>query len=124
MPEISKDEESCYFSYFKKLYESWERSMSKAMGFWFNNPIFTSSTEKAIEKSVEFKDYIYDIMDRTLKHRFIPAMHDMDKLVKTLDKLEVKANKVEEKINKIQSTKKLTTELKKGAQKKGGRNDE
>ncbi|HLE25643.1 MAG TPA: hypothetical protein VI935_08340 [Thermodesulfobacteriota bacterium] len=124
MPEISKDEESCYFSYFKILYESWERSMSKAMGVWFHNPIFTCSTIKAIEKSVEFKDYIYDIMDRTLKHRFIPAMHDMDKLVKSLDKLEVKVNKVEEKINKIQSTKKLTTELKKGAQKKGGRNDE
>ena len=124
MPDISKDEESCYFSYFKILYESWERSMSKAMGVWFHNPIFTCSTIKAIEKSVEFKDYIYDIMDRTLKHRFIPAMHDMDKLVKSLDKLEVKVNKVEEKINKIQSTKKLTTELKKGAQKKGGRNDE
>ena len=124
MPEISKDEESCYFSYFKILYESWERSMSKAMGVWFHNPIFTCSTIKAIEKSVEFKDYIYDIMDRTLKHRFIPAMHDMDKLVKSLDKLEVKVNKVEEKINKIQSTKKLTTELKKRVQKKGGRNDE
>lgn len=124
MPEISKDVESCYFSYFKKLYESWERSISKAMGVWFNNPIFTSSTEKAIEKSVEFKDYIYNVMDRTLKHRFIPAMYDMDKLAKSLDKLEVKLNKAEEKINKIQRPKRLNTERKKRVQKKGGRNDE
>lgn len=124
MPEISKDEESCYFSYFKKLYESWERSMSKAMGVWLNNPLFTHSTEKAIEKSVEFKDYIYDIMDRTLKHRFIPPIYDIDKLAKSLDELEIKLNEVQEKINKIQSVKKSTTERKKRVQKKGGRNNE
>ncbi len=120
MSEINKDEESCYFTYIKNLYESWERSMSKAMGVWFNNPIFTSSTQKAIEKSVEFKDYIRDIMERTLMHKYIPTLYDMNKLMELLGNLDAKLNKLEEKINEIQKSKKPTTKWKKGSSKKGG----
>jgi hypothetical protein len=121
MPEIRREDQSYYFSYFKKLYESWEKSMSEAMDLWLNNPVFTDSAEKAIEKSVEFKDYTYDIMERTLKNRYIFTAYDMDKLTRSLDNIETKLNKLEEKINEIQSAKRSSTESKKGSLKKGGK---
>ncbi len=121
MPEINKDEEPYYFNYFRKLYESWERSMSKAMEVWLKNPIFAHNAEKAIEKSIEFKGYIHEIMERTLKHRFIPTRHEMNKLVKSLDDLEVKLNKVEERINETKNTTRSAIKPKKRSLKKGGK---
>jgi polyhydroxyalkanoate synthesis regulator phasin len=112
MPEKSKEGELYYFSYFKKLYESWEKSMSQALEVWLKSPIFTNSAEKAIEKSIEFKNYMHDIMERTLKHRYLPTKNDMDKLMNSLDNLEVKLNKLEGKINELQSAQKLTPERK------------
>ncbi len=53
-----RERELHYFSYFKKLYESWEKSMSQALEVWLKSPLFTNSTEKAIEKSIEFRNYI------------------------------------------------------------------
>jgi hypothetical protein len=120
MPEAKREEESYYFNYFKKLYESWEKSMAKVMEVWLNNPIFANSADRAIEKSIEFKGYIHDIMERTLRHRSTPTKYNMDKIAKSLDQLEVKLNKVEDKISKIQGAKRSTTKLKKGSSKKGG----
>jgi hypothetical protein len=120
MPETKREDESYYFSYFKKLYESWERSMSKVMEVWLNNPIFTNSADKAIEKSLEFKGYIHDIMERTLRHRFISTKYNVDKLAKSLDQLEVKLNEVEEKISKVHNTKRSTIKPKKGKFKERG----
>jgi len=112
-----KRSELDYFSYFKKLYESWEKSMSRALEVWLKNPLFTSTTEKAIEKSAEFKNYIYDIMERTLKQRYFPTRNDMDKLMTSLDMLETKVSELSEKINELQVGEKPTSRRKKAKSK-------
>jgi hypothetical protein len=114
MPEKDKERESYYFSYFKKLYESWEKSTSQVLEVWLKNLLLKDNMEKAFEKSVEFKNYIQDIMEKTLKHRYFPSKNDMNKLTSSLYNLEEKLNKLEEKINELQSTRESTPESKKG----------
>jgi len=45
MKKTKAEEE--YFSYFSKLYESWEKSTHQAMKAWIKNPLM----EQAVEKS-------------------------------------------------------------------------
>jgi hypothetical protein len=61
-------EEIYYFSYFKKLFESWEESTNKLMDVWMNSPLM----ERAVEKSSEFKSYIHSFMEQTLEQRYLP----------------------------------------------------
>ena len=112
MPAKEKEEESKYFSYFKKLYESWEKSASQALEIWLRSPLFRNNMERAVEKSIEFKNYINETMERNLKHKYIPMKSDMDKLTGSLKNLEQKLNSLEEKINDLESTRKPTTERK------------
>jgi hypothetical protein len=107
-----REGELYYFSYFKRLYESWEESTSQALEVWLKSSLFTNTTEKAIEKSVEFKNYIYDIMERTLKQRYFPMKNDMEKIINSLDNLEIKLNKLSERINELQITEKSTLKRK------------
>jgi hypothetical protein len=97
-----RERELHYFSYFKKLYESWERSMSQALEVWLKNPLVTNSTEKAIEKSIEFRNYIYEIMDRSLQQRVFPMKDDMDKVLGSLDILETKLNKLSKRMDELE----------------------
>lgn len=117
MNEKKREIELDYFSYFKKLYESWEKSMSQALEIWLKNPLLTNTTEKAIEKSAEFKNYIYDIMERTLRHRYLPIKDDMDKVITSLDKLEIRVDELSERIDELQAVDKLTLKHKKAKQK-------
>lgn len=113
MPEKDEEEESNYFGYFKKLYESWERSASQAVDIWLKSPLFTNSMERAIEKSIEFKRYIQDTIERTLKQRYIPTRDDTDKLKDSLDRLQERLNHLEEKIGKLEVSPEPTVERKK-----------
>ncbi len=99
--EKKKDyEEIYYFSYFKKLFESWEESTNKLMDVWMNSPLM----ERAVEKSSEFKSYIHSFMEHTLEQRYLPEKKDMDKLIDTLDSLGEKIAELESKITDLQTS--------------------
>ncbi|GBD39943.1 hypothetical protein HRbin37_02229 [bacterium HR37] len=98
-----KREEPDYFNYFKRVYELWEKSASQALELWIKSPLFKNTMEKALEKSTEFRNYIQEVMDRTLKYRYFPMKNDIDKLAEYLSSLEEKLNKLESKINELQS---------------------
>ena len=78
-----------YFSYFEKLYESWEKSTSQALQFWFKNPLFINCVEKAVEKSLEFKNYTQDIIERTLNYRYLPVKNNFHNLMNNIDKKDI-----------------------------------
>ncbi|HVY55723.1 MAG TPA: hypothetical protein VHC46_08210 [Thermodesulfobacteriota bacterium] len=92
-------EQIYYFSYFKKLYESWEESTNKMMDVWMSSPLM----ERAVEKSSEFKNYIHSFIENTLEKRYLPEKRDMEKLFDTLDSLEEKIAVLEEKIAGLQT---------------------
>jgi hypothetical protein len=122
MSEKKSENELDYFSYFKKLYESWEKSMSQALEVWLKNPLLTNTTEKAIEKSAEFKTYIHDIMERTLRQRYFPIKDDMDKVIMSLDKLEIRVNELSDRFNELEGADKTTLKRKKAKPKTRRRN--
>ncbi len=114
MPEKErKEEESKYFIYFKKLYESWEKSASQALEIWLKSPLFRNNMERAVEKSIEFRNYIQDTMERNLKNKNIPMKSDLDKLTGSLEHLEEKLNRLEDKVNNLESTYKPIADRKK-----------
>jgi polyhydroxyalkanoate synthesis regulator phasin len=92
-------EEVYYFSYFKKLFESWEESTNILMDVWMKSPLM----ERAVEKSSEFKNYIHGFIEQTLEQRYLPQKKDMDKLINTLDSLGEKIVELESKIADLQS---------------------
>ncbi len=98
-----KREEPDYFNYFKRVYELWEKSASQALELWIKSPLFKNTMEKALEKSTEFRNYIQEVMDRTLQYRYFPMKNDIDKLAEYLSSLEEKLNKLESKINELHS---------------------
>jgi seryl-tRNA synthetase len=98
-----KREEPDYFNYFKRVYELWEKSASQALELWIKSPLFKNTMEKALEKSTEFRNYIQEVMDRTLKYGYFPMKNDIDKLAEYLSSLEEKLNKLESKINELHS---------------------
>jgi polyhydroxyalkanoate synthesis regulator phasin len=95
----SEYEQIYYFSYFKKLYESWEESTNKLMDVWMSSPLM----ERAVEKSSEFKNYIHNFIDNTLEKRYLPEKRDMEKLIDTLDSLGEKIAELEDRITDLQS---------------------
>jgi polyhydroxyalkanoate synthesis regulator phasin len=95
-------EEVYYFSYFKKLFESWEESTNKLMDVWMSSPLM----ERAVEKSSEFKNYIHSFIEQTLEQRYLPEKRDMEKLIDTLDSLGEKIAELEVKITDLQSSSK------------------
>ncbi len=105
MPGKNPEGESHYFTYFKKLYESWEKSMTQALELWYKNPLVTNSSERALEKSEELKNYVYDIMERALKTRYHPIKGDVDKIISALDNIEQKLQDLSLKIDSLESKK-------------------
>ena len=102
-------EQIYYFSYFKKLYESWEESTNKLMDVWMSSPLM----DRAVEKSSEFKNYIQNYIEKTLEKRYLPEKRDMEKLIDTLDSLGEKIAELEDRITTLQSnTKKAGTKPK------------
>ena len=99
MDKKKEYEEIYYFSYFKKLFESWEESTNKFMDVWMNSPLM----ERAVEKSSEFKSYIQGFIEQTLEQRYVPGKKDMEKLIDTLDSLGDKIAELEGKITNLQS---------------------
>ncbi|MEE9214029.1 MAG: hypothetical protein V3U54_04425 [Thermodesulfobacteriota bacterium] len=110
MTKKTKAEEE-YFSYFSKLYESWEKSTHQAMKAWIKNPLM----EQAVEKSGEFKKYIQEIMDQNLEYRYFPLKKDIDSLKTALENIEEKLDKLENTINTlIENSEKKTKPFKSG----------
>jgi hypothetical protein len=95
LSEKNKQAKPFYLSYFEKLYESWEISAEKALTLWFHNPLFSNFMDRAVEKSVEFKDYTQEIIDKTLKYRFFPLDNDFAKLTDSIGNLDERLSKLE-----------------------------
>lgn len=112
MTNKKKRIKSIYFYYFEQLYESWEKSASKAIKLWFNNPLFNNCMERAFEKSTEFKNYTREIIEKSLKYRYFPIKNDFFKLMNSIENVETKLLDLEDKIqdatkaDKSKSTKK------------------
>lgn len=100
MSKKNEYEQIYYFSYFKKLYESWEESTNKLVDVWMNSPLM----ERAVEKSSEFKNYIHNFIENTLEKRYLPEKRDMEKLIDTLDTLGEKIAELEVRITDLQSS--------------------
>jgi hypothetical protein len=104
LSEKSKQTKPFYLSYFEKLYESWEISAEKALTLWFHNPLFSNFMDRAVEKSLEFKNYTQDIIDKTLKYRFFPIDNDFAKLTNSITNFDERLSKLEGKIVKVKKT--------------------
>ncbi len=100
MNKKNEYEQIYYFSYFKKLFESWEESTNKLMDVWMNSPLM----DRAVEKSSEFKNYIHGFIAETLERRYLPEKKDMERLINTLDSLGEKIADLEGKITDLQSS--------------------
>ncbi len=70
---------------------------------WLNSPLFAASAGKAVGKSAEFKKYIDDITERTLKGMHLPTKGDVDRVLASLNNLESRVNDLAEKIDELQS---------------------
>lgn len=102
-------EELYYFGYFKKLYESWEESTGTVMDIWLNSPYM----DRAVDKSVEFKNYIHNFIEETLESRCGPKTGDIDKLIEYIDSLEENIRGLEEKVEALEGKPKSQTPRKK-----------
>lgn len=101
MSSKNTEEETYIFGYFKNIYDSWEKSMTNAFELWLKSPVVASSAESAVKKSKEFKNYMYEIMEKTLKDRYVPGKSDFDKLAGSLDDLHDKLSKLTESVNEL-----------------------
>lgn len=105
MSSKTTEEETYIFGYFKKIYDSWEESMTNAFELWLKSPVVASNTESAVKKSQEFKNYMYEIMGKTLKDRYVPVKSDFDKLAGSLDDLHDKLSKLTESVKELKDIK-------------------
>ncbi len=113
MNEKVRSDEIDYFSYFKKLYETWEESTYKMVDMWLNSPLM----ERALDKSSELHKYIHDFMNQSLENSY-PAKNDTEKLFSSLSSLEKKVARLEEKVETLQSQKKIKSPSEKRASNK------
>ena len=104
MSEKNKQTKPLYLSYFEKLYESWEISAERALTLWFHNPLFSNFMDRAVEKSLEFKDYTQEIIDKTLKYRFFPIENDFAKLTDSIGNLDERLSELEGKVVRVKKT--------------------
>jgi hypothetical protein len=104
LSEKNKQTKPFYLSYFEKLYESWEISAEKALTLWFHNPLFSNFMDRAVEKSLEFKNYTQEIIDKTLRYRFFPIDNDLAKLTDSIGNFDERPSRLEGKIIKAKNT--------------------
>mgnify|MGYP000035299916 CR=1 FL=1 len=60
--------------------------------------------DRAVEKSLEFKNYTQEIIDRTIKYRFFPIDNDFAKLTNSISNFDERLSKLEGKIVKVKKT--------------------
>jgi len=102
MSEEKKENGEIYFTYFKQLYEKWEKSMSHALDVWMKSSVFSRRTEQASQKAKEFQNYMYETMRRALETRYYPMKSDVERIFETLEALEDKLARLEVKIGALE----------------------
>ena len=114
-PMLVGEEKGLDVDTFKRFYEVWEKATSEAMEMWLKSPLFAASAGKAVEKSAEFKKYIDDIIERTLKNMHLSTKGDVGRVLASLNNLESRVNDLAEKIDELQPK-----ESRKRSKKSGG----
>ena len=92
-------------SHYKKFYETWEKTTSDALEMWLNSPLFAANMGKAIEKSSEFKKYLDEVIEKSLKNMRIPTKTDIDRVLASLNNLEAKINDLTDKVDELKISK-------------------
>jgi hypothetical protein len=93
-------------AFYKKFYEIWENSMSEALEAWLKSPLFAASVGKAVEKSSEFKKYLDEVMEKSLKNMHLPTKSDIDRVLASINNIEAKINDLSDKVDELTSKKK------------------
>ena len=88
-------------TYYRKFYEVWEKTMSEALEMWLRSPLFASTMGKTIERSSEFKKYMNEIMEKSLKNMHVPTKTDIDRVLSAINNVEAKVNDVWDKVDEI-----------------------
>lgn len=98
MPGEKEEIQSHYFTYFKKLYEAWESSMSHAMELWLKSPMFMDCVMNAAEKSAEFDKYMRGMMERALRHKHLDIKYEINKTGNASDRVGAEINSISDTI--------------------------
>ena len=88
-------------TYYKKFYEVWEKTMSEALDIWLKSPLFAATLGKTVEKSSEFKKYIDEVMERSLKNMRLPTKSDIDRVLSSINNIEAKVNDLSDKLDEL-----------------------
>ena len=97
-----------YFSYFNKLFETWEKSTNSILDIWFNSPMI----ERAVEKSTELNSYINGFISRTVETK-CRNHGEADNIVEYVASLEQKISDLENKVRELESRKSVSSRTKK-----------
>jgi len=90
---------------YKKFYETWEKTTSDALEMWLNSPLFAANMGKAIEKSSDFKKYLDEVIEKSLKNMRIPTKSDIDKVLVAVNNIEAKINDLTDKVDDLKTPK-------------------
>lgn len=93
-------------AYYKRFYETWEKTMSEALEMWLNSPLFAANMGKAVEKSSEFKKYLDDVIEKSLRNMRIPTKTDIDRVLSSINNIEAKINDLMDKVDEIKTSSK------------------
>src|SRR5919109_2545835 len=96
-------------TYYKKFYEVWEKTMSEALEMWLKSPLFASTLGKTIERSSEFKKYMNEVMEKSLKNMHVPTKTDIDRVLSAINNIEAKINDMWDKVDEINVPEKAST---------------
>jgi hypothetical protein len=96
-------------AYYKRFYETWEKTMSEALEMWLNSPLFAANMGKAVEKSSEFKKYLDDVIEKSLRNMRIPTKTDIDRVLSSINNIEAKINDLMDKVDEIKASKRAPT---------------
>ncbi|HEX3036391.1 MAG TPA: hypothetical protein VHT73_14940 [Thermodesulfobacteriota bacterium] len=123
-PFLSKGEEGAKvpdfdpLTYYKKFYEVWEKTMSEALEMWLRSPLFASTMGKTIERSSEFKKYMNEVMEKSLKNMHVPTKTDIDRVLFAINNIEAKINDLWDKVDEVKVSGKTSTARKSKSAKK------
>lgn len=90
---------------YKKFYQTWEKTTSDALEMWLNSPLFTANMGKAVEKSSEFKRYLDEVIEKSLKNVRIPTKTDIDRVLSSINNIEAKINDLTDKVDELKTSK-------------------
>ena len=96
-------------TYYKKFYEVWEKTMSEALDIWLKSPLFAATLGKTVEKSSEFKKYIDEVMERSLKNMHLPTKSDIDRVLSSINNIEAKVNDLSDKVDELKPSGKASS---------------